>query len=299
MSISAVMVVKNEENNIARALKSLKFVDEIIVFDMHSSDQTKKIAKKFTDQVFDTPQDFGYADPARDMAMSRAKGEWILVLDADEEVPASLAKKITELAKKPDIDVYFLPRKNIIFNKALEHSAWWPDYQARFFKKGMVSWQVGVHRQPDVKGQVEYLPAQAAWAITHYNYLDVEEFVNRSQKYTSLQAKERPSEGQITSQGLIEAFSGEFFRRFFFNKAYQDGMHGIALSYLQANYELLIKLKQWQAQGFSEEQLDKKELIKILKKQEKDFRHWLLDLEKSDAPTWRKIYLSLKYKLGR
>jgi glycosyltransferase involved in cell wall biosynthesis len=296
MSISAVLVIKNEEKNLALALKSLNFVDEIVVFDMQSSDQSKAIARKFTDQVFSTPKDFGYADPARNLALSKASGDWILVLDADEEIPQSLAQKIQDLLKTKDTDVYFLPRKNLIFQKALKHSGWWPDYQARLFKKGMVQWQVGVHRQPDIKGRAEYLTAKEDWAIIHHNYNDVEDFVRRSQKYTSLQAQERKAHKTIDTQDLLEAFNAEFLRRFFQKKAHQDGMHGLALSLLQSNYELLIKLKQWQAQGFPEEQLNSQELIKMLKAQRADFNYWLSDLEINEAGFWRKIYLKLKRK---
>jgi len=297
MSISAVLVVKNEEKNLERALKSLDFVDEIIVFDMQSTDQTTKIAKKFTDQVFSTPKDFGYADPARNLALSKAKGEWLLALDADEEIPEALAKKVKELIKKDENDVYFIPRKNLIFGKAIKHSGWWPDYQARLFKKGMVEWQVGVHRQPDIKGKAQYLPAKKDWAIIHHNYSDIEDFVERSQKYTSLHAQERKAKEQITSQDLFEAFNSEFMRRFFLKKAYQDGMHGIALALLQSNYELLIKLKQWQAQGFPEHHLSDQQLIKILKAQRADFNYWLSDLEISQAKFLQKIYLKFKRKL--
>ena len=298
MSISAVLVVKNEEKRLARALKSLKFVDEIVVFDMLSTDHTQAVAKKFTDQVFSTPEDFGYVEPARNLAVSKAKGEWILVLDADEEVPKSLADKIKDLIKANDTDVFFLPRKNLIFNKAIKHSGWWPDYQARLFKKGMVEWQVGVHRQPDIKGQAEYLPAKADWAIIHHNYETVEDFVERSQKYTSLQAKERKNLKTISTEDLIQAFNSEFLRRFFLKKAYQDGMHGLALSLLQSNYELLIKLKQWQAQDFPEEQLNNQQLIKLLKTQRAEFDYWLTDLAISEAGWGRKLFLKLKRKIA-
>ncbi len=297
MSISAVLVVKNEEKDIARALKSLDFVDEIVVFDMLSTDQTKKIAKQFTDKVFSTPQDFGYADPARNLALDKASGEWLLVLDADEEIPAALVKKIKSLITLDDNDVYFFPRKNIIFQKAIKHSGWWPDHQARLFKKGMVSWQVGVHRQPDIKGRVKYLPAKDEWAIIHHNYLDVEDFVNRSQQYTSLQAKERELDKKIDTQDLLQTFNNEFFQRFFFHQGYRDGMHGLALALLQSNYELLIRLKQWQAQGFPEEQLSNKELIKILKKGQRDYNFWLQDLEISQAKFLKKLCLKIKRKL--
>lgn len=301
MSISAVLIVKNEEKSLARALKSLNFVDEIIVFDMYSTDQTQKIAKKFTDKIFSTPKDFGYVEPARNLALSKATGDWILVLDADEEVPKSLARKIQDLIKVKDevkdINAYFLPRKNLIFKKAIKHSGWWPDYQVRLFKKGTVEWQSEIHSQPDIKGRAEYLTAKEDWAIIHHNYRDVEDFVERSQKYTSLQAQERTAHKTITSQDLLEAFNAEFLRRFFLKKAHQDGMHGLALSLLQSNYELLIKLKQWQAQGFPEEQLSSKALIKMLKAQRADFNYWLTDLEIAEAGFWRKICLKIKRKL--
>ncbi len=297
MSISAVLVVKNEEKNIARALKSLNFVDEIIVFDMQSTDQTQKIAKQFTEKVFTTPQDFGYADPARNLALSKASGQWLLVLDADEEIPNTLAKKIKSLITLDDSDVYFLARNNLIFQKPIKHSGWWPDHQARLFKKGMVSWQVGVHRQPDIKGRIKYLPARDEWAIIHYNYLDVEDFIDRSQKYTTLQAKERSVDKKINTQDLLQAFNNEFFQRFFLHQGHQDGMHGLALALLQSNYELLIKLKQWQAQGFPEEQLDTKQLLKILKQGQKDYNFWLQDLEISQASFLKKLCLKIRYKL--
>lgn len=299
MSISAVLVVKNEEKSLARALKSLNFVDEIIVYDMHSTDQTKAIAKKFTNQVFSTPEDFGYADPARNLALSKAKGDWVLVVDADEEIPKSLANKIKELIKSKETDAFFLPRKNLIFKKAIDHSGWWPDYQVRLFKKGMVHWQDEVHSQPDINGQAEYVAAKPEWAIIHHNYEDIEDFVERSQKYTSLQAKEREALKTVSTQDLLEAFNSEFLRRFFLKKAYQDGMHGWALSLLQSHYELLIKLKQWQAQGFPEEQLSHKQLIKLLKAQRAEFDYWLTDLELSEAGVARKIFLKLKRKIAK
>ena len=191
-----------------------------------------------------------------------------MVIDADEEIPKSLSEKIKDLIKANDTDVFFLPRKNLIFNKAIEHSGWWPDYQVRLFKKGKVQWRDEIHSQPRIEGQAEYLPAKADWAIIHHNYETVEDFVERSQKYTSLQAKERKNLKTISTEDLIQAFNSEFLRRFFLKKAYQDGMHGLALSLLQSNYELLIKLKQWQAQDFPEEQLNNQQLIKLLKTQE-------------------------------
>nr|HPK08654.1 hypothetical protein [Candidatus Woesebacteria bacterium] len=112
------------------------------------------------------------------------------------------------------------------------------------------------------------------------------------------QAKERKNLKTISTEDLIQAFNSEFLRRFFLKKAYQDGMHGLALSLLQSNYELLIKLKQWQAQDFPEEQLNNQQLIKLLKTQRAEFDYWLTDLEISEAGWGRKLFLKLKRKIA-
>jgi hypothetical protein len=112
-----------------------------------------------------------------------------------------------------------------------------------------------------------------------------------------LQAQERKNHQTVNTADLIEAFNSEFLRRFFLKKAYKDGMHGLALSLLQSNYELLIKLKQWQAQGFPEETLSTRKLMKLLKAKRADFDYWLTDLEIREASFGRKCLLKIKRKL--
>jgi len=101
--ISAVVNTYNEEKNIDACLKSLNFVDEIVVVDMESQDKTKKIAKKYTDKVFNYEK-IDYVEPARNFAISKATGDWILIVDADERVPRPLAVKLMEIAEKDQAD---------------------------------------------------------------------------------------------------------------------------------------------------------------------------------------------------
>src|SRR6266498_5902614 len=133
--ISVVVTVFNGEKTLNACLESVKWADEIIVVDDGSTDGTISIAKKHTDKIYHHKSQ-GFVEPARNFAISKTTGDWILVLDADEQVPQSLAEKLQELAGQSETECVNLPRKNIIFNKWIQHTGWWPDYNIRFFKKG-------------------------------------------------------------------------------------------------------------------------------------------------------------------
>ena len=124
MSISVVLVVRNQEKELERALKSVKFADEIIVVDNYSTDQTSQVARKFTKRVLKAPEPSNFVEPLRNWSIDQAKSDWVLVLDADEEIPVSLAKKIQQVIEDPQAaEVYALPRKNLIFEQfmTLQH----------------------------------------------------------------------------------------------------------------------------------------------------------------------------------
>src|SRR3989344_3276878 len=134
--ISVVINTLNEEANLPRALASVKsFANEIVVVDMMSDDKTVEIAKKAGAKVYEFKR-VGYVEPARNFAISKAEGDWIFILDADEELTASLSRELSKIAKNGSADYVRVPRKNMIFGKWVEHSRWWPDYNIRFFKKG-------------------------------------------------------------------------------------------------------------------------------------------------------------------
>ena len=118
--LTAIVITKNEEVNIGRCLSSVKFADEIIVVDSGSTDKTVTIAKRFNAKVYGRKFD-DYA-AQRNFAVSKASGEWILSLDADEEITEALAKEIREVINKDDYDGYLIPRKNIIFGKEIKYT---------------------------------------------------------------------------------------------------------------------------------------------------------------------------------
>ncbi len=295
--ISVVINTLNEEKNLPRALASVKsFADEIVVVDMRSEDKTVEIAKKAGAKVYKYKR-IGYVEPARNYAISKAIGEWILILDADEQAPKVLVKELKKIVQKPKADYYRLPRKNIIFGKWIKHSRWWPDYNIRFFRKEFVSWSEIIHSVPITQGKGLDLQAREDLAIIHYHYDSIEQFVERMNRYTSEHAKLRIKDGyKFKWQDLIKKPIEEFLGRYFSGEGYKDGIHGLALASLQAFSELVLYLKIWQKKGFEEGKTQIEEVVEAMKDAETDIHYWQADaLLKSGGGIIQKI--KRKFKL--
>lgn len=274
--ISIVINTFNEERNLARAIESVKWAEEIIVCDMHSTDATAKIAKQLGAKVIDCKKS-DYVEPARNFAISKATGDWILILDADEEIPEELAKKLQEISKKMhEIDFVEIPRKNIIFGKGLIATGWWPDNHVRFFKKGTVIWKNEIHSQPKTKGIGLTLEPEERFAIVHHNYQSVAQFIERMNRYTNIQSEEIAKSGyKFKWQDLFEKPLNEFLSRYFANSGYKDGLHGLSLSLLQAFSFLVLYLKVWGMEGFKHEEVEINEFDSESKKIGEAIKYWI------------------------
>jgi len=294
--ISVVINTLNEENNLPRALASVKkFADEIIVVDMKSDDSTVDIAKKAGAKVYEYKR-MGYVEPARNFAIGKATGKWILIIDADEQLPKNLAKKLKEIVKNPSANYYRLPRKNLIFGKWVKHSRWWPDHNIRFFQKEFVSWSEIIHSVPMTQGKGLDLPAREDLAIIHNNYESIEQYIERMNRYTTLQAKGLVDDGyKFSWKDVIVKPTSEFLSRYFAGEGYKDGIHGLALALLQAFSELTLYLKVWQSEKFEEKEISVERVIKTMKKQESDLHYWQADtLLKGGGGVLQKIKRKLK-----
>jgi len=277
--ISVVINTLNEETNLPRLLASVKdWVYEIVVVDMHSKDGTVDIAKKAGARVF-SHRKTGYVEPARNYAISKVKGDWVLLLDADEEVPVSLAKKLREIANSSEASYYAVPRKNIVFGKWMKHSRWWPDYNIRFFKKGAVEWVAEIHSVPLTQGKgADLSSTREDFAIVHHNYNSVEQFITRMNRYTSIQANELKKAGKKYSwKSLLKKPTAEFVSRFFAGQGYKDGVHGLALALLQSLSELVVEVKLWELSRFPEQDLEISQLNNALKQSQKEINYWTAD----------------------
>ena len=276
--ISVVINTLNEEKNISRAITSVKdLADEIVVVDMESGDHTREIAKKLGAKVF-THKKTGYVEPARNFAISKANNPWVLILDADEEVSKGLILQIQKILKRPDADYYRIPRKNIIFGRFIKHSRWWPDMNIRLFKKGFVSWNEVIHMVPMTQGVGGDFAEEEDLAIIHHNYDSIEEYLTRMNRYTTHHAKIKINEGyKFSWKDIVVKPTGEFLSRYFYGRGYKDGLHGLALSFLQAFSELVIYLKVWQKEKFKDRDLKLDEVITLFQDQEKELHYWESD----------------------
>ena len=183
--LTAIVITKNEEVNIGRCLSSVKFADEIIVVDSGSTDKTVTIAKRFNAKVYGRKFD-DYA-AQRNFAVSKASGEWILSLDADEEITEALAKEIREVINKDDYDGYLIPRKNIIFGKEIKYTRWSPDKHIWLFNKRKGSFKSSIHEEVELKGKVGELKN----AKIHHSHKNVFDFIAMTNSYTSYEANEK------------------------------------------------------------------------------------------------------------
>lgn len=245
MNISVVISAYNEQNMLEDCLKSSKLVaDEIIVINNSSEDKTEEIANKYA-KVYTRTNDPVNLNKNKNFGFTKATGDWIISLDADERITPELAKEIKSAVQDNKHDGYEIPRKNIIFGKWIQHSIWWPDYNLRLFKNGKGKFaEKHVHEKLEVKGEV----GQLKNPITHYNYQTVSQFVNKlNTTYTESETENFINSGKsINWYDAIRWPANDFVKTFFPQKGYKDGMHGLILSMLQAFYSLIFFAKVWE-----------------------------------------------------
>jgi len=283
--ISVVINTFNEEKNIRSAIKSVDWADEILVCDMYSEDKTSEIAKKMGAKVVFHKRE-GFVEPARNFAISKASNEWVLVLDADEIISPDLAKRIQEIVKKTKShDFIQIPRKNIIFGKWMRAAGWWPDYQVRLFKKGQVIWSDMIHSQPETTGQGLTLPPEEKYTIVHNNYQTISQFVERINRYTTVESEELIRTGyKFSWKDLIEKPVSEFLSRFFANRGFEDGLHGLVLSLLQSFSFIIVYLKVWEKGRFKEENITISDVKLETERSGQSINYWFKEIAKSKSP---------------
>ena len=246
--ISVVINTLNEERNLRYCLRSVApWAAEIVVVDMHSSDGTRDVAEQFGARVF-LHEPLGFADPARAFAVSKATHEWILILDADEVVPKSLADELARFAAVGVADVAEIPRRNYMFGALIEHSGWGAvdDRQARFFRKGSLTTTGDIHRflHPQAGARVTCLDDAAGHCLIHFNYVSMHQFIDKLNRYTSIEAAQAEAQQSDTAPraSLRSAFA-EWYRRYITKKGYKDGWRGFYLALAMAFYRLATAAK--------------------------------------------------------
>lgn len=251
MKITGITVIKGRPDHIYACLSSLDHIaDEILVADIGMEENLRREVEKLKKVTVIPMGVVPYVELIRETLKKRAKYDYVLFLDADEELPNSLVEKLKKEYKK--YDVIKIPRKNMIFGSWVEHSRWWPDYQIRLFKKGALTWPTKIHQQPAVTGEIFELPAEEKNAILHHNYDSLDDYIIRMMRYAKVEASEKIEQKkefhlkEATQNGV-----SEFVSRYFAGEGYKDGMYGFALSILQLFYSFLVYFYYWEKRKYS------------------------------------------------
>lgn len=230
MSLSVIVITLNEEKNIDECLKSVRWVDEIIVIDSNSTDKTVELAKKFTQNIFQLNAPYGFK---RNFGIEKAKGEWILWLDADERISDELRIEIQKVISRNNFDAYFINRKSFFINKFIQHCGWYPDYSLRLFKKStkLEFSESLVHESIKTKLSTGKLKNY----IIHYTDLDFEHYLNKLNHYTTQSAEELKNKNQkATFIDILFRPAFTFLKMYFFKLGILDGYTGLVLCILSS-----------------------------------------------------------------
>jgi glycosyltransferase involved in cell wall biosynthesis len=244
MKISATVITFNEEKNIAAALESLSWADEIIVVDSESTDRTVEIARRYTGHVVVRAWP-GYS-AQKNFAADQARNDWIFSLDADERVSDELAGEIARLDfdAASEVSGFEMPRLTYYLGRWIKHSGWYPDYKIRLYNRKRSRW-LGeyVHESLEVDGEVKRFGGD----LLHYTVRDASEHHLRIDRYTSLAAEQMHSEGKRASLStLFFVPLTTFIKSYVVKRGFLDGVQGLAIAYFAAHYAFLKSLKLWE-----------------------------------------------------
>ena len=241
--LSAVILTKNEESNIAECIESLRWADEVVVFDSGSTDRTVEIARRLGATVIQHPfRDFA---AQRNAALELVDSDWIFFVDADERATPKLAAEVRRAIQDPSRVGWWVPRHNYIFGRLTLHAGWYPDYQLRLLRRGRARYDPRrkVHELVMLDGEDGRLQNP----LIHYNYDNLAQFIERQNRYVRYEAEMLFEQGiKPKPHNFVLQPLREFRRRFISLEGYKDGLHGLFLSLLMACYNFVMYVRLWQ-----------------------------------------------------
>lgn len=245
-TISAVVLTKNEGNNIQDCLESLRWCDEIIVVDDYSKDKTIAIVKKSGAKIYERKLNNDFASQ-RNFGLEKAKSDWVLFIDADERVSKALAQEILHSIKKWEgllIGFYFY-RRDFMWGRELKHGEAGCAKLLRLARKGAGKWKRAVHETWDISGNIGTFHEYDG-VIKHYPHPTLREFVADIERYSTIHAQENYKEGKISNIFKIIWYPKlKFFQNYFLKLGFLDGPQGFMVAMLMSFHSYLAWSKLW------------------------------------------------------
>lgn len=242
MTISAVIIAKNASSSLKKCLESITWCNEIVVIDDNSTDETAKIAEKYGAKIYkhELTNDFSVQ---RNHGLEKASGDWVLFVDADEVVSASLAKEIQNILLNTKVEGFLIKRVDTMWDKKLLYGETGNIFLLRLARKSAGVWEGKVHETWQVKGKVERLQH----ALEHYPHPTINEFLTEINFYTTLRAEELYAQGVSASfLDIIVYPKVKFIVNFILKKGYKDGIQGFIFAILMSFHSFLVRGKLWQ-----------------------------------------------------
>lgn len=242
--VSVTVITKNEAANLAAALESVAWADEIVVVDAESGDETAAIARRFTDRV--TVRPWPGFPQQKNHAASLASHDWILSIDADERVSAALQQEIRALlANEPAARGYRVPRVTFALGRWIRTTDWYPDWQLRLYDRRRGRWDESrrVHEAVRLDGE----PGRLSGELEHLAYRDLSHHLQTIDRYTTLAAEEMAAAGRTASAAAVAVHPPlAFLRNYLLRGGVRDGAVGFVISSMNAWYVFLKYAKLWE-----------------------------------------------------
>ncbi len=242
-TLSVTIITKNEAENIRACLESIAWADEIIVMDSGSEDDTVAICREFTDQVF-TDSDWQGFGIQKNRALAKATSDWVLSLDADEQVSSELADEIRAIIESDHADqkIYAVPRLSTFCGREIRHSGWYPDYVARLFPNGQAQFSNDQVHEKLISNLTETTLTEP---LKHNTAPDLNDVIEKMNRYTTLSAQQKSARGKQAS--LFSAVTHglwAFFWSYIGRAGFLDGREGFILAVTKAenSYYRYLKL---------------------------------------------------------
>ena len=244
LSLSVVIITFNEEANLERTLSSVAWADEIIIVDSGSTDHTPEIAESFHAQFFVEPWK-GFA-AQKNSALDKATGDWILSLDADEEVEPALADEIKSvLAANPSVAGFWIPRKNFFLGRWIKHGGFYPDPKLRLFRRGRGKFEDRLVHE-DI--HLEDSSARLHYHLLHHAYPTLENYIDHVNRYSSLGAEmaNRKRSRGFSVMDIVIRPKLTFLYNYVLRGGFLDGREGLLLHLYHAGYVSWKYAKAWE-----------------------------------------------------